>query len=158
MPGADTTLGGGEIGIEVPASERVRLAFSGGAMATRATDALGAAWIGIGYGAAAVHVVAGSDAVGLHIGPRAELGAGWASGSANANANADAAASSGAEVVASVVLEAIGRAQLSRAVSAFGGFEAGAVVRGFEARADNRAIAGVSGAALGAVAGVALTL
>jgi hypothetical protein len=154
LPLADTTLLGGEIGIDVPASDRVRFAFSGGAMATRAMHTLGAAWVGIGYGAAAVHLLAGSDAVGLHVGPRAELGAGWASGSANAGA----AASTGAELVATVVLEAIGRAELSRAVALFGGFEAGAVVRGFEARADGRSIAGVSGATLGAVFGVALVI
>lgn len=148
-------LVGGRLGSSFPLGARVRLSLDAGALYGTATDPLGDVEITLVSGRAGVALASETESLSAALGPRLELGWGHAEGRPfEVGTRGD----SGGAFVATTSLAASLRVRLVDRWWALIEPEVGGVLRGFRARADERAPAGVTGALAGVGVGIALRL
>jgi hypothetical protein len=153
--GSGSGLVGGRFGASMPLGTAFRLHADAGALYGTATDLLGDVDLRLVSGRVGAALASESDAMSVELGPRLELGWGAAEGRPF---DVGTQGRSGDAFVATTSLVALLRLRLVDRWWAVVEPEVGGVLRGFRARADQRAPGGITGAMVGLGVGVALRL
>lgn len=152
FPSANTGLFGARATLAAPLGHYLVLGVDGDFGAGSARDALGDVSTLVVGGGVGVAFAAGPEALRFHLGPKLEVD--WVRFSPNA-ALATTVASVADSVVALLALSATMHVLVAGGVHALIGIDAGAALRGFEARADAHTVTGIVGPVLGLRVGIA---
>ncbi len=152
FPSASTGLFGGRLSLASPLGRWFSLGVDADVGAGSARDALGSVTTLVLGGAVGVALAAGPDAFRVHLGPKLEVD--WVRFAASGNL-ATTLASAADSAVVLLMLSATAHVRVIGGLYGLIGLDAGASLRGYEARADGRTVAGVIGPMLGLRIGIA---
>lgn len=152
LPAGPAGLFGARAGIAAPLGRTFVLSVDAAFGRGASRDVLGEVSAFVAGGSVGVAVAAGPDALRIHAGPRLEVA--WAHVDAAA-ATLSTAAFSADSALALLTLSATAHVLIGSGLHVLVGVDAGATLKGFEARADGRTVTGFVGPLLGVRIGFA---
>ena len=152
---SESALAGGRLAGSLPLASWLRLRVGAGMLYGTATDVLGDVDLRLLSGRIGLSLSSESESLGAELGPRLELGWGGAEGEPF---DVGTRGQSGGAFVSTLSLAALLRMRLVDRWWAVVEPEVGGVLKGFRARADERAPGGLTGAMVGVGLGIAAGL